>query len=332
MSGGRIRLIAAREFKAYAMTLSFWVALVIAPALLAAGMFLANDGGASRPTPPATLTLSTGSGGETVVRLSPGFPLSADGRAQIVRLFANDGGRAKDVRLEDQAAPVQSVETMTRLVLVMMLWMTLTGALGMLLQATVRERSNRALESLLAAAPAWEIVAGKLIGVGAVSALVIGTWLGSSAGLLAIAPDAQGPVAALAHGLAHPLLLLRAGLIYILAFAFYGLMTIALGASARDNAQAQNMARPMFALLLAVFFVALSAAGGGARGLAWLVYAPPFTPFMLLLQHHSLADETIAFALLAAATTIAGAAAMRAMRAGPPSTALDSLLAVFRRA
>ena len=31
----------------------------------------------------------------------------------------------------------------------MMLWMTLAGSLGMLLQAVVRERSNRALESLL---------------------------------------------------------------------------------------------------------------------------------------------------------------------------------------
>ncbi len=40
--------------------------------------------------------------------------------------------------------------------------------------------------------------------------------------------------------------------------------------------------RPLFVLLLAAFFAALAAATGAQ--LAWLLYVPPITPFMLLLR------------------------------------------------
>ena len=73
--------------------------------------------------------------------------------------------------------------------------------------------------------------------------------------------------------------------IYALGYAFYGSLTIALGAIARDSAAAQNLSRPMFVVLLAAFFVALFSVTTGQTGLAsWLVYLPPFAPFLLLLQ------------------------------------------------
>jgi ABC-type Na+ efflux pump permease subunit len=53
---------------------------------------------------------------------------------------------------------------------------------------------------------------------------------------------------------------------------------------ARDSASAQNLARPMFAILVIAFFVALaSAAGGTSSAISWLLYVPVFTPFLLLL-------------------------------------------------
>ena len=204
----------------------------------------------------------------------------------------------------------------SRFGLVMMLWMTLTGSLGMLLQAVVRERSNRALESLLAAARPWDIVLGKVAGVGGVSLLVVAAWLGSSLVLSGLAPSSRGIVAAVLHGLAQPAELLRAGAIYVLAFAFYGLTTIAVGALARDNADAQNLARPMFAVLLAVFFTSMAQAFG-AHGLAWLVYLPPFTPFMLLLQPQPAGVALPALAILAAAAILAGWGAVRSLRLAP---------------
>jgi len=151
----------------------------------------------------------------------------------------------------------------------------------MLLQAIVRERANRALESLLAAARGWEIVMGKLAGVGAVSLLILTVWLGSAALFSLFLPPKTGLVGAVLGQFANPLTLLRDALIYLCAFGFYGAATLVLGALARDAASAQNVARPLFLVLLAAFFFALAAP---ADGFSWLTYLPPLTPFLLLVS------------------------------------------------
>lgn len=316
-----IWLIAGREFRTYAATASFWVALAVGPVLMGAGLLLAG-GQAHRPAPAETLTLTVGPHG-TEARFSRNFPLSEASRAELVRVLDRNGAPGP-VHVATAAKPPIDAAGLSRFALVMMLWMALTGSLGMLLQAVVRERSNRALESLLAAARPADIVLGKLAGVGAVSMLVVGAWLGSSAALGALSP-ASGAVATLLHGLAEPATLLRAGLIYLLAFAFYGLTTVAVGAMARDNADAQNLARPMFALLLVVFFTAMAAVGGSAQSLAWLTYVPPFTPFMLLVAPPSPVAEMIAVVLLTLATVAAGVFAAHCLR-------LDHISASVRRA
>jgi ABC-2 type transport system permease protein len=197
------------------------------------------------------------------------------------------------------AAPAKTDKgAVARFALTLALWMTLTGSLGMLLQAVVRERANRALESLLASARPVEIVIGKLLGVGAVSAVVAASWLAAGA---CAGGGAQVPLLA---AFADPAMLVKAAGLYSLGFAFYGLVTVAIGARARDSADAQNLARPMFAVLLMVFFATLAAAGG-AHGLDGLVFFPPFTPFMLLMRPTGALVQGAALAILVGATAAA---------------------------
>ena len=284
----------------------------------------------SAPVPAASVSVSTAPGGAVEALFSGDFPLSKVGRRLVARTLERDaavaaltsgGFRPSPVKVRElalAAAPGKFDQgTMSRFSLVMMLWLTLTGSLGMLLQAVVRERTNRALESLLAAARPWEIVFGKLLGVGAVSLLVLGAWLGSTAALAPLTPQMGGYAGALIRGLADPVLLLRAGIIYMAAFAFYGLVTVAVGAVARDTAAAQNLSRPMFAVLLAAFFAALAAAGGSGGQLAWLVYVAPFTPFMLLLEPpgtYGVWTELVALGLMAFATVVACRFAVRGLK------------------
>jgi ABC-2 type transport system permease protein len=169
----------------------------------------------------------------------------------------------------------------SRLSAMTMLWLTLTGSLGMLLQAVVRERANRALESLLAAARGWEIVTGKLAGVGAVSLLILTVWLGSAGLFSLFLPPETGLVGAVLGQFAHPLTLLHDALIYVCAFGFYGAATLVLGAMARDATSAQNFARPLFLVLLGAFFFALAAP---ADAFSWATWLPPLTPFVLLVN------------------------------------------------
>jgi ABC-2 type transport system permease protein len=360
-------LVAEREFRAYAGTVSFAVALLIAP-LLTAGVLLAGRA-VSRPPAPvvvqlaapgdaallkaahaaladaaaadgraiaivepvavtagARIVLSRGPGERIAARMDGGAPLSTAGRA----LFARDleraearrrwgeAGPAVDLQIARAAPAAADVHAFARFSTVMILWLTLTGSLGMLLQAVVRERGNRSLESLLAAASPAEIVFGKLLGVGAVSALVMASWLGSSAALTAGASGGAAFAAGLAQDLASPAALIRACVLYVAAYGFFGLVAVALGAAARDSAAAQNLARPLFAVLLAAFFAALAAAAGARLG--WLVYVPPLTPFMLLLRPLGQAwspGAVGALASLLAATAVAAAWAVQSLSLNP---------------
>jgi ABC-2 type transport system permease protein len=205
-----------------------------------------------------------------------------------------------------------------RFAVMMLLWMNLVGALGMLLQAIVRERANRALESLLSAARPADIIFGKLAGVGVLSLLVLAAWLGGAAAIAAtpLGSAGAGAMGFLLRAFAEPSALVRAGFIYVLAFAMYGSALIGLGAIARDVPSAQNLSRPVFGVLLMVFFVALAQLGGGAPGLAWLAWIPLFTPFMLLLEPPGalgVAQTVGALAAMGATTVAFGWLATRAL-------------------
>lgn len=331
-----VLLIAEREFRTYVSALSFWIALLIGPLVMAAALAVSSL--SARPVPVSVqVNLPQNPGGLQLVRLAEGaiteagrmegrqfvfpaagarnslvlerhgsdaialrfdagFPLTGEGRALVARTLERDRMRAHEpvsaarghwlaVNLSGEN-DLRSASS-TRIVhftLVAILWFTLTGSLGMLLQAVVRERANRALEALLAAARPFEIVTGKLLGVGAVSALVLGTWLVSAAILSAAVHGEGGGAAGVLAEIAAPGTLLRGVAVYILAWGFYGLVAIGIGASARDSAAAQNFSRPMFVVLLLVFLVALVSVSGAGVRLWWLVYIAPFTPFMLLLS------------------------------------------------
>jgi ABC-2 type transport system permease protein len=355
-------LIAEREFRAYATTASFWIALAVGPLVMGGALALVNmshrpdsatvvtvrapdpevarwasaavveagqiEGERVVPTTArssTSLTLVRATDKRLDVSFSGGFPLSPSGRALVVTKVAEDEltnlvGRSHQeppvvVYASDRPSAAASADPgeLTRFALVMILWLTLTGSLGMLLQAVVRERATRSLEDLLSAARPWEIVLGKLAGIGAISALVLFTWLGAACGLGALSSAGGGIVGAVIDGLAAPATIAKAAAIYGLAYLFYGLVTIAVGAAARDNAAAQNLSRPMFAVLLAAFFAALAAVTGAGGRLDWLTYAPPFTPFMLLLRapgSHTLVSGLFAMAALLAAIVVAGGLAV----------------------
>ncbi|HEV2365710.1 MAG TPA: ABC transporter permease, partial [Caulobacteraceae bacterium] len=245
--------------------------------------------------------------------------LSREGEVLVARTLERDmaldaaGARGRRVDLDrSQGAPglAPAGQAAARFAPVLILWLVLTGSLGMLLQAAARERANRSLESLLAAASPAEIVAGKLVGVGVLSLLVLAAWVAPAA---ALAPWTSRLGAAFG-----PARLAEIAALYLLAFAFFGLTAIGLGARARDSATAQSLARPLFAALLAGFFVAMAAAA--APSASPLLLFPPFTPFLLLAAPGGAVgwvSVAIALALLTGATVAAGALAVRGLALEP---------------
>ena len=284
----------------------------------------------------ATLTLAQPAPHTLETSFSDGFPLSPVARAMVDHVIERDMARSQLRNQEMRGAAAASfvavrekqadagpagmdVAHLSRLATMIMLWLTLTGSLGMLLQAVARERANRALESLLASARGWEIVAGKLLGVGAVSLLILIAWLGSAAFFSAFSTPGAGLIPAVLADFARPLTLLRDALIYVCAFGFYGAATLVLGAMARDSASAQNVARPLFLLLLAAFFIALVTPAGAP---SWLTYIPPLTPFLLLVNSAgsvAVMSQAILLAILIAASGAMMLLAARLLSVAPQS-------------
>jgi ABC-type Na+ efflux pump permease subunit len=253
----------------------------------------------------STVTIKSTTERDVDLGFASGFPLSATGRSLVASILERDAARqaANAVPLivhpvlAQNAARPGNEAALARFLLMLMLWLTLTGSLGMLLQAVVRERATRALESLLASAQAWQIMAGKLIGVGCISFLVLAAWLGASVVSTLAAPQ-SGLAPAIMSELAAPVALLRAAAIYLLAYAFYGSITIALGAMARDSASAQNLSRPMFIVLVIAFFAALAVGMGSLSAPHWLLYIPALAPFLLLLTPPGAIPPAVQFLML----------------------------------
>jgi len=277
----------------------------------------------------ARLTCAQTADGATQWEVTGDVLLSDSGLALLERTLQRDmavgegaATAASATRLSVQAreAGTEPGPDLGRFGLLMMLWLVLTGSLGMLLQAVVRERSTRSLEMLLAAARPKDIVVGKLVGVGAVSTLVLATWLVGAGLLTFVLPERAAHLGLIGMELGEPFMLLRAGAIYVLAFAFYGFLILALGAAAQDSASAQNLSRPLFIVLVAVLFTCLSEVLNGGGVPIWQLYLPPLTPFVLLLgdaASQSWLEQLLAMVLLAVCTVFAGRWAIRCLTLVP---------------
>lgn len=359
----RVLLIAEREFKAYASTASFWIALAMGPLLMV--LVALALGGMNKPTTDRVISIRTdrqevtqvaeaslneasalqgmrlklaapddGAGADVSIvdgqlKVAAGVPLSQFERALLERdLHAMKMAEQLEAAgLEPPAPPARislpkpsgagPPEALTRFAPVFLLWMTLVGALGMLLQSVVRERANRALEHLLASARPAEIVFGKMLGVGGVSLLVLSTWFGSGA---AIAATPLGAAPSMLAALNTPAAIAYAAAVYVMAFMLYGSALVSIGAFAKDLPSAQNLSRPVFGLLVVIFFLAMGSAAGFDKQLAWLLWVPPVTPFMLLQAEPgqlSAWQQALAWALMAGCTVATTVVASRSLIISP---------------
>jgi ABC-2 type transport system permease protein len=203
-----------------------------------------------------------------------------------------------------------------------LLWMVILTGAGILLNSIIEEKSSRILEVLLSSASVAEIMGGKILGVAAVTATVLGVWLSIGAGLLAASqPHLAGDLVAA---------LLSRGLLFYFAFYFvagylmYATLFITVGAFCETTREAQTLLGPMMILLsVPMVFLSQTLAHPDAPLLQILSWVPPFTPFLMAARAASGPpwwQVVGAGALLVATTGLEMLAAGRAFRAGALSS------------
>lgn len=172
------------------------------------------------------------------------------------------------------------------LALVYLLLVTVMTTGSMMLQGVIEERSNKLLESILAAIRPADLMYGKLIGLGAIGLTILGVWVGAAVGA---ALAVQGMVA----DIVKPSLsaiepwMFGAMLFYFLAgYLIISMLYLAIGALSNSLQDAQSYLMPVIMLImLPVIFMMVSVIqqpnGVFPAIMSWI---PLYTPFAMLAR------------------------------------------------
>jgi ABC-2 type transport system permease protein len=217
-----------------------------------------------------------------------------------------------------QAGPtaVQAVgDLILATILVILVFITVM-AYGMWIATSVaEEKSSRVMELMLSAATPIQMLAGKVIGVGAAGLTQYVLLL--AAGLVGLA--IQGPVGQILFGAtsASPAIsglsigiLLGFLVFFVLGFALYGFLYAAAGSLVSRQEDVQQVAMPMIALSMAGYFAATFAVSSiDSAWVAPLSFIPFFSPFVMLVRltegKASLGEVAVSVAILGLTIVVA---------------------------
>jgi ABC-2 type transport system permease protein len=202
--------------------------------------------------------------------------------------------------------------------MLMILYITLLLYGQQMMTTVIEEKSSRINEILVSSLRPFELLLGKVIGVGAVALLQVGIWAGAAfllaryrgeiAGLLGAAPDAvmAAPIPAIPPDLLAVFLLF-----FILGFFLYSALFAAVGATCSSLQEVQQAAMPVTLLIAGGFIVVISLLddpSGSTSRIMGLVplYAPFVTPVRWSLDAMSVGELLVS--LLVTALGVLGVA------------------------
>jgi ABC-2 type transport system permease protein len=162
----------------------------------------------------------------------------------------------------------------------LLLWMVVLTGAGMLLNSVMEEKSSRILEVLLTSASVPEIMAGKIIGVAAVTATVLTFWM--TIGGLALASKWPGEVGDVATILLSQGRLAYFALYFVGGYLMFATLYVTIGAFCETAREAQTLLSPMMMIMtVPLLFMSQAVTHPNAPILAALTWIPLFTPFMM---------------------------------------------------
>ena len=187
-----------------------------------------------------------------------------------------------------------------------------------LMQAVIDEKENRTIEVLITSVTPRQLMAGKILGLTAVTLTQIVTWaLGATAALLVLRERIPviGAIRLDASFLA------AIGSLFVLQFLMYAAIMVAIGSAVADAKQGQAISTPITLLAIApeLFLPALFIDPNGVIAVILTLF--PFTsPFTLAFRYSMTTvpgwQMIVAVALMAVAALLAIVAAGRLFRVG----------------
>jgi ABC-2 type transport system permease protein len=148
-----------------------------------------------------------------------------------------------------QASPLNTVlSLMLPYFLGLLLVMTIFVSSNYLLRGVADEKTSRVIEILLSSVTAWELLAGKVLGLGALGLTQVVVWLASAFGLSGSGAALLGTAIPL---LSRPEVFILALVYYLLGFLVYAVLMGAVGALGTTMQESQQLAS-LFSLMAAI--------------------------------------------------------------------------------
>ena len=168
----------------------------------------------------------------------------------------------------------------TVLLLATVLFITLLSYGVMIMRSVLDEKASRVIEVLLCSATPDELMAGKILGVGAVGLLQVVTW--GTMGLAFAAPRSRMPMA----GHVVPLsLMIYFGIFYLLGYLLYSAMFAAVGAAFNSTDEAQHWTFVIISPLICACTLITPVAAAPNSSLAVITSLIPFcSPVLMYMR------------------------------------------------
>lgn len=174
-------------------------------------------------------------------------------------------------------------------VLVLMLFIAMMPTGVQVMSAVVEEKTNRILEVLVSSVRPFDLMLGKVLGVGAASLLQLGIWAVSAAAFgrfsanaaTAMVSDSGDQVRMTLPAIPTDLIIVT--LVYFaLGFLFFATAYAAVGAMCNTVQETQQAQFPVMAMMMAGYFGAFAAIGRPESTAAKVMsFLPPTAPFIV---------------------------------------------------
>ena len=227
---------------------------------------------------------------EEVVDLRLG--LLEDGES-VRRLFEGGALEFEPVGIDEADAEEAEAERITGMVtgigggIILYVMMLVYGT--QMLQSVLEEKQSRVVELVISSLRPWQLMLGKIVGVGAVGLTQVAIWIGSVALLAAAAlpvlitalPDLE-EVGEFRQYLPSPGAVVLLVVFFLLGYFLYSSLFAAVGAMCRNLQEASQAQAPLIILIVVPFILQMATIEGSRMAwMDWVALFPFFSPIMM---------------------------------------------------
>lgn len=188
------------------------------------------------------------------------------------------GVQVQPLQIESVGADTryQAARTGIAIVLVLVLFMLILGQVMMVAMGVVEEKGSRIVEILLGAVRPWQLLGGKIIGLGVLGLINLGTIVVVGVG----ASVASGFAADFPPGM--PGIVVGVLVWFALGYAFFATLGAALASLVSRQEEVGNVMSPLTMVIMAAYFVAFYSTREPTGTLATVVsWIPPFSSMVM---------------------------------------------------